>query len=62
LDFVPLFSERYDLVIPAEYFEADLLKPLLEVVSGNEFRKAVSALPGYDVSEMGKVIAELEAA
>jgi putative molybdopterin biosynthesis protein len=62
LDFVPLFSERYDLVIPVEYFEDDLLKPLLEVVSGNEFQKEVSALPGYDVSKMGEVIAELEAA
>ena len=44
-----------------EYFENDLLEPLLEVVSGNEFREEVSALPGYEVSEMGKVIAELEA-
>jgi hypothetical protein len=31
------------------------------VVGGCDFRKEVSALQGYDVSEMGKVIAELEA-
>ena len=29
LDFVPLFDERYDLVIPQEYYESALLQPLL---------------------------------
>lgn len=61
LDFVPLFTERYDLVIPHDYLEGNLLKPLMEVISAKKFRDTVSALPGYDVSEMGKVIADLEA-
>jgi putative molybdopterin biosynthesis protein len=60
LDFVPLFTERYDLVIPHDYIETDLLKPLMEVISTKAFRNSVSSLPGYDVSEMGKVIADLE--
>jgi putative molybdopterin biosynthesis protein len=33
LEFVPLFTERYDLVIPHDYLETDLLKPLMEVIS-----------------------------
>jgi len=61
LDFVPLFTERYDLVIPQDYLDGDLLAPLLEVISSEKFRNSVSALPGYDVREMGKVIADLEA-
>jgi putative molybdopterin biosynthesis protein len=61
LDFVPLFTERYDLVIPLDYLEGDLLAPLMNVISLKEFKDSISALPGYDVSEMGKVIADLEA-
>jgi putative molybdopterin biosynthesis protein len=58
LDFVPLFQERYDLVIPKEYAESDLLAPLFAVLENKEFRAAVSALPGYDVSVMGNLIVE----
>jgi putative molybdopterin biosynthesis protein len=53
LDFVPLFSERYDLVIPSEYASSDLLAPLLELLRDGPFRAEVSRLPGYDVSTMG---------
>ena len=58
LDFAPLFNERYDLAIPKAFFESSLLKPLLEVLNDSTFRGAVSQLPGYGVSEMGKVAAE----
>lgn len=60
LDFVPLYSERYDLVIPTEYYESDLLAPLLELLSDPHFRKPVSELPGYDTGDMGKLVAEIE--
>lgn len=59
LDFIPLFQERYDLVIPQEHFESDLLAPLLDLLHQNPFRKAVAALPGYDVSPMGTIIAQI---
>jgi putative molybdopterin biosynthesis protein len=58
LDFVPLFQERYDLVIPKEFAQSDLLAPLFSVLENEEFRAAVSALPGYDVSVMGNLILE----
>ncbi len=58
LDFVPLFHERYDLVIPKEYSDSDLLAPLFEILAGRDFRGAVSKLTGYDVSVMGNVILE----
>ena len=58
LDFVPLFQERYDLVIPKEHAESDLLRPLFYVIAGKEFRAAVMCMPGYDVSVMGKLILE----
>lgn len=58
LDFIPLFQERYDLVIPKVYAESDLLAPLFELLADSEFRAAVAALPGYDVSVMGSLILE----
>jgi putative molybdopterin biosynthesis protein len=58
LDFLPLYQERYDLVIPKEHAESHLLAPLFDIISGLEFRTAVMAMPGYDVSVMGTLILE----
>jgi putative molybdopterin biosynthesis protein len=58
LDFIPLFQERYDLVIPKEHADGVLLTPLLELINGDDFRNSVSKLPGYDISVMGKIILE----
>jgi putative molybdopterin biosynthesis protein len=60
LDFLPLFQERYDLVIPQEYYDSELLAPLLDLLSQSEFRQAVAALPGYDIEPMGTLIARIE--
>lgn len=54
LDFFPLFQERYDLVIPQEYYPSDSLAPLLNMLSEPEFKKLVQEAGGYDVSQMGK--------
>ena len=59
LDFVTLLTEQYDLVIPTEFYESDLLQPLLSIVRSEEFRQKVEALGGYDTSKMGEVVAEL---
>ncbi len=61
LDFIPLFDERYDLVIPLEHAESPLLEPLFQLLEDEDFRQVVSELPGYDVQPMGKVIAEFPA-
>jgi putative molybdopterin biosynthesis protein len=57
LDFLPLFTERFDLLIPEEFVSGELLKPLFELLEDPHFRKAVAERPGYDVSEMGRVVA-----
>jgi putative molybdopterin biosynthesis protein len=58
LDFIPLFQERYDLVIPKEHAESDLLAPLFELIADRHFQNSVSKLSGYDVSVMGRIILE----
>jgi len=59
LDFLPLFTERFDLLIPEEFVSGELLKPLFELLEDPRFRNAVDTRPGYDVSEMGQVVAVL---
>ncbi len=59
LDFMPLFEERYDLVIPQAYVEAEVLRPLVDLLEDPGFRRAVAELPGYDVGVMGTRIATI---
>ncbi len=58
LDFVPLFQERYDLVIPKGFAESELLAPLFDLLTDPVFRNSVSKLTGYDVNVMGRIILE----
>ena len=59
LDFIPVAKERYDLAIPQEFFETDLLQRLIGIIQEDiEFRETVKGLGGYDVSDMGKVMFE----
>ena len=61
LDFVPLFDERYDLVIPVQHYESDRLAPLLALIRERTsgFAAAVEALGGYGTAQMGQVLADL---
>ena len=61
LDFVPLFNERYDLVIPVEHYAGELLAPLLTLIRNREapFFSAIEKLGGYETAAMGTVLAEL---
>lgn len=61
LGFIPLFEERYDLIIPMEYVEDELLRPLLQLLSEKSFQDAVASRPGYDVTRMGEIVADLQA-
>ncbi|NMC53848.1 MAG: molybdopterin biosynthesis protein [Chloroflexi bacterium] len=56
LDFVPLYPERYDLVIPCQYLENDLLSPIFDLAADAGFRAAVASLRGYNVKKMGNLV------
>ena len=60
LDFIPLFDERYDLILPQDLYQSELFQPVLEVLQDGALRKMIAALPGYDVSPMGQLIAEIK--
>ena len=53
LDFVPLESERYDLVIPNHFLDDPAVQALLDLLRRPGLRRRVEALGGYDVSGMG---------
>lgn len=53
LDFVPLYQERYDLVIPQRFYYDKLLEPLISILSDPDFKKTVASLPGYNIDQMG---------
>jgi putative molybdopterin biosynthesis protein len=55
LDFVPLMIERFDLCIPHAHWDDPRVTVLRETLASPDFRRAVEALGGYDVTPMGEV-------
>jgi molybdate-binding protein/DNA-binding transcriptional regulator YhcF (GntR family) len=53
LAFLPMFRERYDLVIPVANYRGPLLAPMLEIIASDEFKKIVDKVGGYDTSQTG---------
>ncbi len=54
LDFIPLFEERYDLVLPREQEKS--LSPVLDYIQTSNFRKALTSLSGYSPAHSGEQI------
>ena len=56
LDFVPLQTARYDLVVPKAYLKSHpTLAHLFETLVSRPFRNEIEALGGYDTSETGRL-------
>lgn len=57
LDFVPLQSERYDLVIPTELVDASPgIARLLDAIVSLPVRRELEALGGYDTTHTGEIV------
>jgi putative molybdopterin biosynthesis protein len=54
LDFIPLFEERYDLVLPQE--QEETLTPLLDYLQTVNFRNELTSLTGYNPKHSGEQI------
>ncbi len=57
LDFVPLISERYDLVIRKQHLAMPAVQFLLDTLNRTAFRRELEGLGGYDTSGAGKQMA-----
>ncbi|MBU2488398.1 MAG: molybdopterin biosynthesis protein [Proteobacteria bacterium] len=56
LDFVPVVTEQYDLIIREEHFGSDKIRALLSILADPEFKKAVQTLGGYHTERMGEIL------
>lgn len=56
LDFIPVATERYDLVIPEKFWPEDKIQALLAVIRSEDFKQAVTNLGGYGVTQTGDVL------
>lgn len=58
LDFIPLTTERYDLVVPESTFGDFRFQELLAIIRSPEFHTAAEALGGYDLKDCGEIVWE----
>jgi putative molybdopterin biosynthesis protein len=56
LDFIPVVTEQYDLVIPESYFESENIQILLKIIQTSQFKKQVEVLGGYSTVKTGEFI------
>ena len=56
LDFIPVVTEQYDLIIPADYFDSDPIISLKQAIRSDTFQKRVLALGGYHIERTGEVL------
>ena len=56
LDFIPVVTEQYDLIIPLAHFESENIQLLLESINSREFKHHVEALGGYSTEKTGEII------
>ena len=53
LDFIPLFHERFDLVLPTEQLHNRAVQALLNILQSGEFRRLADSLGGYSTAQTG---------
>jgi putative molybdopterin biosynthesis protein len=56
LDFIPVVTEEYDLVIPEAYLHTAPVQILLEATRSSLFQQRVEALGGYHTKSTGKIL------
>jgi putative molybdopterin biosynthesis protein len=59
IDFIPLQKERYELVIKREDADKPQFKAVIEILQSQEFKKELQGLGDYDLTDTGKIIAEV---
>jgi putative molybdopterin biosynthesis protein len=57
LDFVPVVTEQYDLVVDNDHIQTPNMKVLLDTINSGAFRERVRALGGYGTEKTGTIIA-----
>jgi len=56
LEFVPVVTEQYDLLMRREFLETRRGRILMETLGGATFQRRVQALGGYGTADIGKIL------
>jgi molybdopterin molybdotransferase/putative molybdopterin biosynthesis protein len=56
LEFIPVVTEQYDLIIPLAHFESDNIRLMLETINSREFKRRAEELGGYSTEKTGRII------
>ena len=56
LDFIPVVTEQYDLIIPDVFYDTENVQRLLETITSRRFKERVEALGGYHTRKTGNII------
>jgi putative molybdopterin biosynthesis protein len=58
VDFIPMQKERYDLVVKKEHLDTPEVATMLKILRSDRFQNEFKAIGGYDIRDIGKVMAE----
>jgi len=58
IDFIPLQSEKYEMVIKKEDFKKAHFQAINEILNSTEFKTEIEGIGGYNITKMGKITAE----
>lgn len=56
LDFIPVATEQYDLIIPENYYTMPNIQILLDTITTSRFKKKVEKLGGYSTDRTGTIL------
>jgi putative molybdopterin biosynthesis protein len=58
LDFIPIVTEQYDLIIPERFFDTENIQHLLATIRTPDFKERVEKLGGYHTERTGEILSE----
>lgn len=59
VDFIPIQKERYDLIVKKEDMDTPPMQAVMDILNSKEFQSELVGIGGYDISETGKIMAEV---
>ncbi|MPW26666.1 molybdopterin biosynthesis protein [Alkalibaculum sp. M08DMB] len=55
LNFIPLYEEEYDFIIPERFLELEDVQNFLEILTSKEFEKILKTMGGYKLEQIGQI-------
>ena len=56
IDFIPLQTERYDLIIKKSDLNNPIYQNIISIISSEKFKNELQGIGGYDLKDLGKII------